>query len=234
MVSRTALEALVKGFQPAEVDQALAARPDLKSYRDKRGRNWLHLCCATKVRKGLENASIKTAEVLLRHGFHASEPAFSEGPWKATPVWFAIARGENRPLAEFLLKRGADPNHSLWAASFRGDIDAIRLLVRYGARLEDVVEGATPFLEAVRWSKFGPAEELLRLGANPDFQDKQGMTALHYMLKKNSDKKHFAMLVRYHPRGDIRNKDGLTATALMARKKDRDFRRMAEELRCRA
>ena len=160
-----------------------------------------------------------------------STPAFSEGTWQATPVWFAIGRGENNPLAEFLVKRGADPYHSLWAASFRNDVAAIRLLVQFGARLEDVAEDTTPFLGAVRSSRFRPAEELLRLGANPDFQDKSRMTALHYMLKKNSDRKHFEMLVRYGARGDIPNKQGLTAFDLMARKKDRDCQGMAEKLR---
>ena len=55
-----------------------------------------------------------------------SEPAFTEGNWKAVPVWFAIGRGENLALAEWLMKRGADPNHSFWAASFRNDLAAER------------------------------------------------------------------------------------------------------------
>ena len=210
---------------------ALKENPGLKHYRDERGRNWLHLCCAQKARKGQERASIRTAETLLRNGFDPSEPAFTEGAWKATPVWFAIGRGENKALAEFLMKKGADPNHSLWAAAFRNDTEAIRLLVRYGAHLEDVVEGATPFLEAVRWSKFESAEELLKLGANPDFQDKDGMTALHYMLKKGSDKKHFAMLIHAGARGDVRNKQGQSAVDIMEKKRDPAFQKMAAQLR---
>ena len=231
MISKTAMTELVRGFCAGDVDHALTDSPRLKSVRDKRGRNWLHLCCAQKLKRNQEEASIQTAEVLLRHGFKASEPAFTEGSWKATPVWFAIGRGENLALAECLMKRGADPNHSLWAAGFRNDIEAIRLLVRHGARLEDVVEDTTPFLGAVRASKFGPAEELLRLGANPNFRDSRGMTALHYMLKKNSDKRHFAMLIRHGARGDLKSKDGWTAAEVMARKRDRDFQKMAEQLR---
>jgi len=231
MISKTALTTLVKSFRAVEIDRALRENPSLKTYRDERGRNWLHLCCSQKARKGKEEDSIRTARVLCRHGFDKSAPAFMEGTWRATPVWFAISRGENLPLAAFLLNHGADPNHSLWAASFRNDLDAIRLLVHHGAELEEVAEETTPFLGAVRWSKFGPAEELLKLGANPDFRDVHGMTALHYMLKKNSDKKHFAMLVRHGARGDIENRAGETAAELMAKKKDPVLRKLAGQLR---
>ena len=42
-----------------------------------------------------------------------------EGDFRATPLWFAVARGENLPLAQFLLERGADPGYSLWAVVWR-------------------------------------------------------------------------------------------------------------------
>ncbi|MEJ1969959.1 MAG: ankyrin repeat domain-containing protein [Rhizomicrobium sp.] len=47
------------------------------------------------------------------------------------------------------------------------------------------------------WSKFAAAEELLKLGANPNYVDSKGMTALHYMLKKNSGAEHIAVVVRH-------------------------------------
>lgn len=235
MISKTAMLALVKGFRAAEVDKALKENPKLKEVRDERGRNWLHICCGQKLTKGKEKDSIKTAEVLLRHGFDVSAHAFTEGDWRATPVWFAIGRGENLPLAEFLLKRGATPNYALWAAGFNDDLAAIRLLVKHGADLEDPsVPFEPPLLGAVKWSHFGPAEELLKLGANPDSQDKNGMTALHLMLKKNSDKKHIAMMVRMGTRGDIKNKAGVTAIDILRKKKDPDLRKLGETLAKRA
>jgi hypothetical protein len=145
-------------------------------------------------------------------------------------VWYCIGRGENLALAEFLLKRGADPDHALWAASFRGDLAAIRLLVKHGADLEAVAENTTPFLGAVSWSKFVPAEELLKLGSNPNYIDHKGMTALHYMLKKNSDAKHIAMVVRHGARGDIKNREGVTAIDLLRRKRNPALRKLADML----
>ncbi|HWD26096.1 MAG TPA: hypothetical protein VG387_02945 [Rhizomicrobium sp.] len=233
MTSKTAMLDLVKGFRAAEVSRALKDDPVLIAVRDKRGRNWLHICCGRKLAPSLEKHSIATAKVLLDH-YDMSAPAFTEGGWKATPVWYAVGWGRNLALAEFLLKRGADPNHALWAASFNKDIAAIRLLVEYGADIDPVTEDSTPLLGAVKWSLFGPAEELLKAGANPDWRDSKGLTALHHMLKKNSDPKHIAMVVRHGARGDIADPAGRTAIDILRRKKDPTLRKLAEQLAARA
>jgi hypothetical protein len=233
-VSKTAMLELVKGFRATDVDAALKESPALRSVRDKRGRTWLHICCGTKPKKGRETDTIQTAQVLIRHGLDRNGVAFSEGNWHATPVWYATGWGANHALLEWLLKRGANPDNSLWAASFRNDLDAIRLLVKHGANLEQVSEDSTPFTGAIGYSKFGPAEELLKLGANPDFVNGKGMTALHMMLKKNSDAKHIAMVVRHGARGDIPDRQGKTAIDLLSRKKDPDLRELAAVLAARS
>lgn len=232
MVSKTRMQALVKAFDWAAVDAGLTANPDLLAWRDERGRNWLHLCCATPADGAGRDpaASVRTADVLLQHGLSLDAEAFTEGDWKATPVWFCIGRGRNLHLAAHLLERGANPNYSLWAAAFNNDLDAIRLLVKAGADLEDRSVDESPFLGAVKWSHFAPAEELLKLGANVDFQDALGMTALHYMLKKNSDVAHFQMVASYGARGDIPNADGVTAAEGLRRKKDPALKALAETL----
>lgn len=209
---------------------ALAETPELLGFRDGRGRNWLHLCCgANAARKKLDPAdTIKTADALLAAGLDVNAEAFCEGEWKATPLWYAVARGENRALARHLLKRGSDPNHCLWAAGFRDDVDMIRLLARGGAEIDPVAEDATPFLSAIQWSHFAAAEELLKLGADPNFQDSKRMTALHYLLKKGSDEKHVRMLIDHGARGDIPNREGVTAAAILRKKRDAGFRRLAE------
>src|SRR5262249_31419400 len=124
--------------------------------------------------------------------------------------------------------------HSLWAANFKGNLAAIRLLVKHGADLEQVAEDSTPFTGAVGHSRFAAAEELLRLGANPNAVNSKGMTALHLMLKKNSDKKHIAMVVRLGARGDIKDKSGATAIDILRRKRDPELRKLAEVLAARA
>jgi hypothetical protein len=232
-ISKTKMTALVRSFAASEVDSALETSPGLAEVRDARGRNWLHLCCAVDVGGKVPAAkqSVRTADVLLAHGLDIDAEAFTEDAWKATPLWFAIGRGRNLVLAEHLLERGCDPNYALWAAAFNDDLEAIDLLVRYGAIVDDpCVPDETPFLWAVKISHFGPAGRLLGHGADVNVQDPKGMTALHYMLKKQSDKVHFEMLVAHGARGDIPNGDGLTAVDIMRKKRDPDFHALADRL----
>jgi hypothetical protein len=229
--------ALVRSADWRGVARALRENPELLKHRDAKGRNWLHLCCGVNIGgdQGKAAHSVKTTEVLVDAGLPINQEAFTEGRWKATPLWFAIARGRNLLLAEYLLKRGSNPNYCLWAAAFNRDIPAIRLLVRHGAdvndsSVDDLAENESPFLGAIKWSHFDAAEELLNLGADVNYQDRKGMTALHYMLKKGSDKRFFPMLIARGAKGDLRNRQGVCAAELMRKKRDADFRKMAEQL----
>ncbi|HLX37829.1 MAG TPA: ankyrin repeat domain-containing protein [Candidatus Binataceae bacterium] len=232
MASKTRLLELVRSLKWKEAAAALEESPELLAYRDERGRNLLHLACGVSMRDGKRNArdAVDMAKVLLKRGLDINQPAFTEGSWHATPLWYAIARGENLVLAKYLLENGSDPNHCLWAAAWLNDLAAIRLLIAHGAGVNAVTEDESPFLAAIKWSHFETAEELLKHGADPNFRDSKGMTALHYMLKKSSDPEHFRMLLRYGVRGDIGDKAGVTVVDLMRRKKDRELRAMAEEL----
>lgn len=229
MVSKTSLKGLVRDFDWKTVDAGLTAKPHLARHRDERGRNWLHLCCASALDGRDVKASIRMADVLLRHGIDLNDHAFTEGLWRATPVWFAIAFSRNLRLAEHLMKLGASPQYSLYAAAYNRDTKAIRLLVRYGADIEEPSgPGETPFLGAIGWSHFEAAKAMLDCGANVDAQNDRGMTAAHLMLKKNSDYAHFAMLARYGARFDLPDKQGITAAEIMTRKRDPRFRNLSQ------
>jgi uncharacterized protein len=231
-ISKTAMLPLVRQFRWQEVQEGLAENPGLIAVRGKRGRTWLHECCAVDVSNRGPQAvrdSIKLAEVLLDRGLDVNDASSTEGEWKGTPLWHAITFGRNLELARYLLERGSDPNHCLWAAAYNNDPAAIRLLVENGADLDPGFEDATPFLFAVQWSRFEAAEELLKLGADPNFRSSKGMTALHHLLKKGSDKKHVRMLLDYGARTDIEDKDGRTAAEIMSKKRDPDYQKMARE-----
>lgn len=232
MTSKTRVFAWVARFEWKPLKAALSAEPTLTTLVDARRRNLLHLCCSVnpKRRRLRAEDSVKTARVLLDAGIDVNQEAFSEGSWKATPLWYAIARGENLALAKYLLTRGASPEHSLWAAAYREDLAAIRLLVAHGARIDAVAEDETPFLSAVKYSRFRAAELLLRLGADVNFQDSRKMTALHYMLKKASPEQYFRPLIQHGARGDIPNRDGVTAGEILSRKRSPYFRKIAAAL----
>jgi uncharacterized protein len=233
-VSRTWLVERVRAHDWAEVERGIKAAPGLLRWRDERGRGLLHLCCIAPAKSAAEvAASIKTADVLIAAGLDISEAAFTEdgGRWRATPLWHAIGRGRNLALAEHLLKLGCDREHSLWAAVFRRDPDAIRLLVRYGATVDAPHEGGTPFMGATQVSHFEEAEVLLELCANPDVKDKDGATALHLMLKKGSAPEHLAMVIRHGARGDVPDAQGRTAREILKRKRDPALRALADAFR---
>jgi hypothetical protein len=229
MVSKTSLRETVRGHRWRELGDALAARPDLLDVRDERGRNWLHLCCATPPADPAE--SIRSADLLLGLGLGLEDAAFTEGEWKATPLWFSIAWGKNYALAEHLLKLGAPPLYSLFAAIWNNDSATIRLLLSYGAKVdEDSAPGESPLMGAVAWSRFGPAATLLEAGADPNLVNPKGDTALHMMLKKGSAIEHFLLFARYGARGDIPDAKGQTAASILRRKRDPAFRALADEL----
>ena len=60
------------------------------------------------------------------------------------------------------------------------------------------------------------------------------MTALHYMLKKNSSAEHVEMLVRQGARGDIPGPDGRTAIEILGKKRKPELRSLAERLATRS
>lgn len=233
MISKTKMQTLVKEFRVGEVSAGLREKPELLSFRDERGRNWLHLCASVDVskRSALKpQDSVRLAAVLLDRGIEINTPAFTEGSWQATPLWYCVAWGRNLPLAKFLLASGSTPEHCLWAAAYNQDLGMLELLVDAGAPLEAIAEEETPLLSAVKYSKFKAAKLLLDAGCDANFRDAKGMTALHYMLKKNSDKKHYEMFVQHGARGDILNVDGKTASEIMLRKRDRYFHNLAARL----
>src|SRR5215813_7613976 len=111
--SKTTLFASVTRWDAAAVKALLKAAPDLVTATDPRGRMALHLACAVKPGRGKlgEPNGIRTVTTLLEAGapLEAEVPMpAEEGDFRATPVWYAVSRGENFPLVRFLLKRGAD------------------------------------------------------------------------------------------------------------------------------
>jgi hypothetical protein len=115
----------------------------------------LHLACAAPPGgKGLgEPNGIKTVRALLAAGadLEAAVPMDpDEGDFRATPLWYAVSRGRNLPLARFLLRRGADASYSLWTVVFQDDAVACRELLKARPRLNLRAHGETPIFCAAR------------------------------------------------------------------------------------
>src|SRR5438309_5733952 len=220
-MSKTRLFQSIKSLNREDVAAPLEPHPELKDVKDERRRNALHFLCSLPGAEKSRERSLELDQYLLGLGFDINEPAFVEGPFKATPLWHTISRGRNLPLAKLLLKKGSTPEYCLWSAGFHDDVEAIDLLIKHGARVDPVAEDETPFLGAIKWSHFAAAEKLLRHGANVNFQNSKGMTALHFLLKKNSDRKYIEMLLRHGAEPTLENAEGIRPLDMVAKRRDK-------------
>ncbi len=186
--SRTSFFEAAKRWRAEEVAAVLRERPEFASIVDNRGRTALHLCARPEAGStAAQAAALATAKALVKAGanINAVQP-IPDGQelFPAMPLWYAVAFGKNRPLAMFLLKRKADPNHCLFAMVYADDLPTAKLLRRYGARLDDKFNGETPLIYAARHSRAKFMEWLLAESADANMGDARGQTALHHAVRR--------------------------------------------------
>lgn len=181
--SKTALFEAAKRWDSAAVKVILTAAPALIEASDPKGRRALHIACAMKPGAAAlgEPDGIKTVTALLAAGadLEGAVPMDEdEGDFRATPLWYAVARGENLPLVRCLLKRGADASHPLWAAVWCDDDILCRALLKTRPRLDLRAHGETPIYYAARLQRLKTLSQLIDAGADPRIKDDQGRDAL--------------------------------------------------------
>jgi len=224
-MSKTALIEAIQNLDLGKTKRLLQARPELLVVTDRQGRNLLHVACsASAARLGKTAATqVRLVVFLLERGFEIDEPV---GRDACTALFFAVARARSPSLIKLLLKRGAKvnsaPGGGLFAASWYDDIQNLKLLVDAGAKL-DIVVGITPFLAAWLWKKFGSAKFLARNGANVNFQDRKGKTALHHGVEKEFDPALLTWLVKHGALPDIPDREGVSPALRASRKRDKRF-----------
>jgi ankyrin repeat protein len=187
--SKTALFDAAKRWDADAVRRMLASSPELIRSRDPRGRTALHLCAATPVPPKDADArpSIATARALLGAGADLNE--VHEIPddkeiFRASPLWYALARGRNHALARFFVKEGADPQGCLWTVVFTNEPAMVRLLLQAGSPTNVWFDGETPLHYAARLGREEPLLALIAAGANTSVKDANGRTAMDHARKK--------------------------------------------------
>jgi ankyrin repeat protein len=201
--------------------------PSLLTVKNRQGRNLLHLTCAVSCARlnVPEDEGVRMVEYLLGRGLDIEELGLS-GPTPCPPLFFAVAFGRNRAVVKFLIERGASiaatPGGGLFAAGWWGDIEILGLLLDAGAPI-DVVVGVTPFLACWCWGRFDAAKFLANRGANVNYQDKKGKTALHHGVDKEVDPALLSWLVTYGASADIEDRQGISPRLKASRKRDKRF-----------
>lgn len=181
--SKTALFAAARNWNEASISATLSQAPKLLHATDSRGRNALHLACSAKPGSTqlAEAHGLKTVTALLGAGadIEGEVPMEEdEGDFRATPLWYAVARGENVPLAAFLVERGANASYSLWAAVWRDDEKMCRTLLKAKPELNLRAHGETPIFYAARLKRLKTLGLLIEAGANSSVVDFKGRDAV--------------------------------------------------------
>ena len=224
-MSKARILEAVKRLDSEAVKALVDAKPALLTATDRQGRTLLHLACAADCAalRVPETEAVRMAGFLLDRGLDIESPI---GRDKVTALFAAVARGRNPTLVRFLLKRGAKvrsaPGGGLFAAAWWNDVENLELLIRAGAQI-DIVVGITPFLAAWCWKKFDAAKVLALSGANVNYRDSKGRTALYHGVEKEFDPALLSWLVKHGASPDIEDRDGVSARLKASRKRDKKF-----------
>jgi uncharacterized protein len=218
---------IIESVQNLDLDatrQLLDAKPSLLAVADGQGRNLLHLaCCASCAKLNVPEAvSARVVNFLLDRGLDIESPV---GRDACTPLFFAV-RERNPTLVRLLIRRGAKPTAApgggLFAAGWWEDIENLEMLIRAGARI-DIVVGVTPFLACWCWRRFEAAKFLALKGADVNYQDPKGKTALHHGVEKEFDPALLKWLVKHGASPDVKDRDGVSPRVKASRKRDKRF-----------
>ncbi|MEO6390858.1 MAG: ankyrin repeat domain-containing protein [Pyrinomonadaceae bacterium] len=213
---------LVRGWQAIKVQKALAVKPSFAIMVEASGMTPLHHCAKVNLKKSGRPAgdAIKTAQALLDTGANVNHVRLipDDGElFHATPLWYAVAWGQNPKLARFLLANGSDSNHCLFASSWAQDLELTRLLLDHGAEVDPVAFGETPLLGILKVHRAAVAPLLIERGADINYCDPQGFTALHHAVKKKFTLKQIRELLDLGADPKVKNAAGETADEMARR-----------------
>jgi ankyrin repeat protein len=192
--SKTAWFHAAQSWDYRAVKEILRDAPELLAVTNPKGLNALHMACAVPPgRPGLqEDNGIKTVTTLLDAGIDIESVAFRDhdgSEWCANAVWFAVGKGQNLPLVRFLLKRGGDAAHSLFAVLWGYKPEFARELVKYKPRMNlRGGDGRTVLHTAANPNRLEVLNLYLNAGGDPWIKDNLGITPLDLARKRGVPK----------------------------------------------
>jgi ankyrin repeat protein len=213
----------VRQWDAPAVKKALIEQPELANFTDQNGKTPLHHCAEINASKyGFSvGDSVKTAKALIAAGadVNALRIIMDEGEeFHARPLWYAIAWGKNFEMARLLLESGADTDRWLGTAVWDQDLKMAELLLFHGAKIDQVFRGDTPLLQTVKSRRLKLLDWLVKNGANINYQDPKGYSALHYAVNGTHTIGEVEQLLKLGADPRLKGADGKTAFDLAERK----------------
>jgi len=205
----------IKDLDLIAVEEILQREPKWLAWQEDNGKNALHYLCGVEILKAPERAdtSLEILKLLLKSGMdinsiHNIPDSCDNFP--ATPLWYAYTRGRNEQLFTYLLANGANPDNCMYAIAWYDDVESATLFKNYGAATDDGAGDDTPFMAAFNWKRFSIVEWFLKNGANVNFADSKGNTALFYAVKRKYKTEQIELLLDFGADFNQGNKEGIS------------------------
>ncbi len=202
--------------------------------------NWdalTYLCFSRYLRLDPERsgAFVETARVLLDAGASAKTGWYemidhpTPRPTFESAIYGAAAIARHPELTRLLLKQGADPNdeETPYHVPESYDNGITRILLESGTLNEPSL--ACMLVRKADWHDEAGMRLLLEHGANPNFQPRWGVNALHQALRRDNSRSMVEMLLDYGGDPIIpSNREGRSAAQIAARRGRADVLRAFE------
>jgi len=209
----------IKELDIPAIEALLKKEPKWITWAEENGKSGLHYLCGVDISKTPQKAevSLDLLKLFLKSGMDINsvhQIPDGCGIFPATPLWYAYTRGRNEQLFNYLLANGANPENCMFAIAWYDDDASAALFKMYGAAIDDGSSGNTPFLGAWNWKRFKVAEWFLKNGADVDFADPKGNTAMFYAVKRKFKPEEIVLLLRYGADFNKGNKEGMSPKRL--------------------
>ena len=205
----------IKDLNLISIKELLKKEPKWIEWSEDNGKNSLHYLCGLNISSDplKANTGFQICKLLLKSGMDINSVHKIPGNcevFHATPLWYAYTRGRNERLFTYLLSRGADPGNCMFAIAWYDDVTSANLFKKYLAKIDEAAGGSTPFFASFLWKKFDIAKWFLENGANVNFADPEGNTALHYAIKRKYKIEQIRLLLQFGAGFNKENKDGIS------------------------
>jgi ankyrin repeat protein len=117
-------------------------------------------------------------------------------------------------MYKYLLDHGADPENCMYAIAWCDDAESAALFKKHGASIEGPNTMDSPFFAAYNWKRYKVAEWFLENGADVNFADTKGNTALFYAVKRKLKAEQIKMLLRFKADFTKMNIEGISPKSL--------------------